>query len=79
MPRMGYVLVPKLRTRRRALLRSAVYNTRLYPKIVDGIPSVLTGKEKMAFAAGMVRLIAPIDPVGRMDRDSLERWREAMS
>ena len=76
---MGYVLVPKLRTRRRMFMRSAVYNTRLYPKIVDGIPSGMTGMEKMAFAAGMVRLIAPIDPVGRMDPDSLKRWREAMA
>jgi hypothetical protein len=75
---MGFRFVPTLRHRRRLMMRGAVYQTRLYPGIIDGIPSGLSPKQKVAFAfaVAMAPFIRPIDPAGRMDEASLKAWRK---
>ena len=77
---MGFRLIPKMRHRRRMLLRSAIYNTRIYPCVVDGAPTVpafLDDKQKVGFIMTVSPMTRPIDPVGRMDEASLKAFRAA--
>lgn len=77
---MAWTLSPKLRTRRRMMMRGAVCHPQINPGVVDGDPPAILGldeKQRFLHASVLARMIRPIDPAGRMAPESLKAFRVA--